>query len=327
MATTTNAAFSDFNTNIINLNSDRTTKARSSRDWLFGQLNCLDTKDNLYFPLLNDTRHIRFGSFARNTKIKPLDDIDLLLCLSADGATYLKNGDTYEILTADAGIRLKNLSSNDVLSSRRVINKLISSLTEIEQYKAAQLHRRAEAATLSLKSYEWVFDIVPCFYTDTQLYLIPDGNGNWKATDPRVDQSRVTTLNQANNGRALQLIRTLKYWNQINSTHTIPSYLFEQFVLDYISQQESLGQWIDFEIRSFFQHLSWAIYNSLQDPKGIQGDLNFYDYSQRYSISQKATWAYNKAQEAISAEIDEKNQKKSINIWREIFGGDFPVYG
>ena len=65
----------------------------------------------------------------------------------------------------------------------------------------------------------------------------------------------------------------------------------------------------------------------MYDPKGFQGDLNTYSYSEKLSLSQKADWAYNKANEAIKAEVDEKDVQKSINKWREIFGNDFPNYG
>lgn len=44
MAATVNSAFEEFNKNVVNLDPDRTSKAISSRDWLWGQLNKLDSK-------------------------------------------------------------------------------------------------------------------------------------------------------------------------------------------------------------------------------------------------------------------------------------------
>ena len=326
MATTVNMAFSEFNKEIVNLNSDRTTKANSSRDWLWGQLNALDGKDNLNFPFKYEEKHIKYGSFARKTKIRELDDIDVMFCLTGNGATYSKSADIYEILTSSAGDRLKKLSDNDILNSRKVVNKVKISLSEVEHYKSAKLHSRGEAATLDLQSYEWVFDIVPCFYTVTNLYLIPDGNGHWKATDPRVDQNLVTSTNQNYSGRALQLIRTLKYWNRHNSSYIIGSYLYEQLILNFINSKAELSQWIDINIRDFFFYLSTNIYYTVNDPKKLQGNLNNLTYDQKKSISEKAIWAYNKAVEGINAEMNDKNQEKAINKWREIFGNKFPTY-
>lgn len=326
MAQTVNTAFSEFNSNIVNLHPDRTAKAISSRDWLWGQLNNLDSKDDLNFPFKYADKHIEYGSFARKTKIRELDDVDIMFCLTANGATYLKNYEVYTIQTPNAGYRLQYLSDNNILNSRKVVNKLKNSLAKIEQYKSADLNSRGEAATLSLQSYEWVFDIVPCFYTDTDLYLIPDGNGNWKSTDPRVDQNIVTSTNQNYSGRALQFIRTLKYWNRHNSTHTISSYLFEQIVINFIKTKSELSQWIDFDVRDFFYYLSQNIYSSVNDPKGIQGDLNNLSYEKKKAISEKSSWAYSKAREATNAETEEKDQQKAINKWREIFGNNFPKY-
>lgn len=327
MAKTVDTAFNEFNSDSVNLNPDRTNKAISSRDWLWEQLNTLDSKEDLDFPFKYKDKHIKFGSFARKTKIRELDDIDIMFCFTANGATYLQSRNIFYIHTPNAGDRLKKLSDNDVLNSRKVVNKVKKSLSKIEQYKSAELHSKGEAATLSLQSYEWVFDIVPCFYTDTNLYLIPDGNGNWKATDPRIDQDLISSTNQSYNGRVLQLVRTLKYWNRHNSSHTIGSYLFEQLIINFVNSKSELQQWIDINIRDFFYYLKTYIYYDVNDPKGIQGNLNNLSFEQKKSISEKANWAYEKANEAISAETSEKNQEKAINKWREIFGTKFPIYG
>ena len=330
MALTVKSAFEKFNKNIVNIDIDKTRQARSSRDWLIEQLKTLPSKID-DFPRLYDEKHIKFGSFARNTKIRPLDDIDLILTFSADGATYSESilySNTYYIHTDNASQNLKNLSNdNGYLSSRRLINKLISSLQEIPQYYRAEIHRKQEAATLELLSYEWNFDIVPAFFTVNDFYLIPDGNGNWKATDPRVDQARVSSINQKHNGKVLQLIRTLKYWNNRASMPTIPSYLFENIILNFSDLTDNLLEYIHFNLTIFWYYLKRAIYYEVQDPKGFQGNLNILSHDDRTKISLKADDAYNKALEAINFEVQEKDQKKAINKWREIFSNEFPTYG
>ena len=168
MAKTVNEAFDEFNKDIVNLDPSKTSKAISSRDWLYEQLNALDGKIDLYFPFKYQDKHIKYGSFARKTKIRELDDIDIMYCFAVNGAIYSKTGQKYTILTNNAGERLKKLSDYNILNSRRFIEKIKSSLSRIEQYKSAELHRKGEAATLELQSYEWTFDIVPCFYTDSR---------------------------------------------------------------------------------------------------------------------------------------------------------------
>ena len=330
MALSVNSAFEEFNKNTVNIDSEIAKKARNSRDWLLEQLRTLPSKID-DFPRLYDEKHIKFGSFARNTKIRPLDDIDLILTFSADSATYSEStlySNTYYIHSDNASQNLRNLSNdNGYLNSGRLINKLISSLQEIPQYYRAEIHRKQEAATLELLSYEWNFDIVPAFFTVNDFYLIPDGNGNWKATDPRVDQARVSNINQKHKGKVLQLIRTLKYWNNRASMPTIPSYLFENIVLNFAEQLNELSDYIDFNLRNFWCHLKDDIYNKVQDPKGYQGNLNVLSFDDQIKISLKANDTYTKALEAIHFETQENNQKKAINKWREIFGNEFPSYG
>jgi len=328
MAKTVNGAFTEFNKESVNLDPDRTKKANSSRDWLIGQLKSLPDKvDN--FPALYDGMSIKFGSFARKTKIRPLDDIDLILTFGASGSTYWTHtyGQSYTLSAPDSATDLRKLcNENNTINSIKVVNKIVSSLDQIEQYKSAETHRRQEAATLQLNSYEWNFDIVPAFYTDTGYYLIPDGNGGWKATDPRIDQNRTTEVNQKHDGKILQLIRTLKYWNRRAQMPTIPSYLFENLVLNFYDSKTEISKWIDVHLINFWHHLKTAIYNSVSDPKGFQTDLNTLSYNDKVKISNKASDTYDKGYEAYKIETEEENQEKAINKWREIFGDDFPKY-
>lgn len=256
-----------------------------------------------------------------------------MICMSAVGCTYTEYSDRIEINVPESATNFKDYINEGtaILNSRKVINAFIKKLTGIPQYKKAEIKRDQEAATLNLESYDWTFDIVPCFFTSEDAfkntyYIIPDGNGNWKKTDPRIDQELVTTENDIKNGRLLKLIRILKYWNKRNSTHTIGSYLFELIVIEYSKSKLELSQCIDYDIKDFFNFLSSAIFYSIPDPKGLQGNLNNFNFTEKYAISQKAKWACNKALEAINSEVLEKDTQKSINKWRELFGNEFPTY-
>lgn len=328
MAITVDTAFSEFNTNIVNLDSERTKKARSSRDWLVGQLNKLPLKLT-DFPFLYEDKHIKFGSFARNTKIRPLDDIDLIITFNASGATYSKEyySNKYFLTVPESAKNLYKLCDGNILNSRKMVNMIVQSLSQIEHYKKADTHRRQEAATLSLTSYEWDFDIVPAFITTDDFYLIPDGNGNWKATDPRVDQSNVTRINQKYDGKILQIIRTLKYWQRRPTMPTIPSYLFEVIILNYFDAKNDVSNYVDCEVKDFLGYLINAIYGSVEDPKGYQGNINTLNSSDKIKISEKAKNDYEKANLSINYEVNDKDMAKAIAKWREIFGNDFPIYG
>jgi hypothetical protein len=328
MAKTVNSGFTEFNKDYVNLDSDKTKTARSSGDWLFGQLNNFPNNDDT-FPLNYEEKHIKFGSFSRNTKIRELDDIDFIYCLHANNAYYSKSSlytNRYYLHTENAGDRLKNLSDDNKLNSIKVVNKFVSGLSNISQYKSAKIHRRQEAATLNLTSYDWTFDIVPSFYTQSGFYLIPDGNGNWKSTNPALDQQYTTEINQKHNFSVHQLVRTLKYWNRRAQMPTISSFLFENFVLNFAENQDKLSDYIDVNLINFWHYLKTAIHNNVNDPKGIDSNLNQLSSDDRNKIYSKANDTYAKGYEAYRLETEDKNQSSAINKWREIFGSDFPQY-
>lgn len=328
MATTVNNAFSEFLRDTVNLCSQDTMTARSSRDNLISYMNGFSGDPDFFRVYIE--RNLKFGSFARHTKIRPLDDIDLMLCFSAvndmERRTYKEGyGCIYiEGIGFDKSNNLLSSGTNH-LNSTKVINRLISKLSELSDYNKAEMHKNQEAATLQLKSYTWNFDIVPCFYTDTGLYLIPDGSGNWKKTDPRIDNDRTTDLNKKHKGKLLDVIRLMKYWNNRSVTIRIPSYMLECMILSvYDAIDEKENYWVDWELCDLFNALSSSIYSSVPDPKGLQGDLNTFSLADRIKISTALSNAYKKAREASS--LESTNQKNAINKWREVLGPAFPEY-
>lgn len=318
--TAVDLAFANLNKHIINLEKDRTDKARASRDWLIGQLTSLpDKEDNL--PTLYEGKSVKFGSFARDTKIRELDDIDIILTFAAHGSTYLTHtyGQNYTLSGNTNVASLKSLCNDDgTLNSIKVVNKLVKALSNIEHYKSAAIHRRQEAATLDLSSYEWTFDIVPSFYTDTDYYLIPDGNGGWKATDPRVDQKRIDDVVNIHGKKALQLIRTVKYWNKKSPMTTIPTYLLENFVINYLLGRDPITEFIDVNLIYFWSNFKSEVYNTVNDPKGFQGDLNKLSFAERNAIATKTNEHLLIGVAARQLETDGEYEK-SKNKWQEIF--------
>jgi len=318
-------AFKVFNRDYVNIESAQTNTALSSRDALVNNLHRLSSNGNIPISYSDmDTFH---GSFARKTKIRELDDIDMMICYKALGCTYNENGEIFDInvpYNTQVLIDLTFEDNNNLLNSRRVVSNIVQNLSGIEMYKIAESWRNGEAARLQLKSYPWNFDIVPCFYTTDDFYLIPDGNGHWKRTDPRIDQKRVTDANQIQNGKLLQLIRTMKYWKHRIWGNILESYAFEQMIISYAENFEmySLQQ----NITNCLNYLSKAILYSIPDPKGIQGDLNSLSMDDRRKLCESATHHYNLANDAWVDEIFNQNQVRAINKWKLVFGNNFPSY-
>ena len=222
--------------------------------------------------------------------------------------------------------KLPNFGKEDVI---KVVNKFKEYLGGISQYKKADIKRNQEAVTLELQSYEWVYDIVPCFITNPEFdgrtyYLIPDGNGNWKKSNPRIDQNRVTTSNAEHEVSVLDVIRLVKYWNKRPTMPSVQSYLLENIVLNYFDQGTHT-KYVDLEIRDVLLYIADSILSSVSDPKRIQGDLNNLLPQDRNKVRQRALLDRAKALEARTFESNGQ-MKEAINKWREIFGEGFPIY-
>jgi hypothetical protein len=334
MATSVISAFNEFQKDYVNLATANSDKAITSRDWLLGQIRAFPDRDT-NFPALYTERDIFFGSFARKTKKRPLDDIDIMICLHAQGGNYSETSNGIEINVADDATSLKKLcyDNTNILNSRKIVNKFVSLLSGVPQYDKAEIKRNQEGATLKLTSYDWNFDIVPCFYTTEDYlgrtyYLIPDGAGDWKKTDPRKDRDRVQSTNKRHDGNVLNAIRILKYWNRRSTMPSMGSYLIENMILDFYDSllASSASEYVDLEIPKLLLHIRDNVFGEVRDPKGIQGNINNLSSEEKSKIWDRANSDYYKALEARQLESDE-NHRGSINKWGEIFGGDFPKYG
>ena len=332
MATTVNNAFSEFMKDYVNLDADVVSNARSSRDNLLENIAEFDNTDD-FFNLYQGF-NVHFGSFARKTKCRELDDIDLMIGISANGATYNSSDpwDDVRITASTTNSAQKECRRDDgTLNSTKVINKFKKKLEDVREYYYSDVHKSGEAVVLNLKSKVWSFDIVPCFHTVVEsdgrsYYLIPNGNGNWKKTDPLKDKEHVSDTNQNKNGRLLELIRLVKKWNKVKSVTTIPSYLLETMIVNYADSVSELDVYIDFRFKNALKYISDNILASVYDMKGIQGNINNLSYGDRLILQSKANTDYIKACTAWEYERNEK-QMEAINKWREILGGDFPAYG
>ena len=331
MATTVNNAFDEFMKDIVNLDPDVVSKARESRDNLLENIAEFDDEDGFFD--LYEGYNVHFGSFARKTKCRELDDIDLMIGIAANGATYNSSDpwDDVHITASTTNQAQKDCTREDgTLNSTQVINKFKNKLKHVREYSRSDIHKSGEAVVLNLTSKDWSFDIVPCFHTVTEsngrsYYLIPNGKGNWKKTDPLKDKEHVTNTNKDKEGRVLELIRLCKKWNNVKKATTIPSYLLETMIINYCDSKTTLSQFIDYRFRDALKYIADNIKNSVNDMKEIQGDINTLSDSDKSKLKEKANNDYQKACDASNAET--KDQEKAIKLWGEILGGDFPIYG
>jgi hypothetical protein len=203
-----------------------------NRDWSFPRVLSLQDSDFLG------------GSFARHTKIWPLDDIDVYIPLDGHGLFYHEHGLRLPYTVVSDGV----LTFNPLLGSRWMINNLVSSHKLILEF-AGVLQRHYGESTSVQSNGQAVsvrmthgqtkdedglgYDVVPCFSmkpddsTGFHWYCIPDGNNGWIRTNPRVDTYISDELQRFNSGHYRKAIKLLKYWNKENLNSAFSSYYIE----------------------------------------------------------------------------------------------------
>lgn len=331
MAKSVNAAFNEFMRDVVNLDADVVSAARKSRDNLLDNIAEFDNDD--FFKLCEDF-NVHFGSFARKTKCRELDDIDLMIGISACGATYdqFDPWNNVRITASTEDLTQRHCTRIDgTLNSTQVANQFKKKLEAVREYSRSEIRRNGEAIVLNLKSKDWSFDIVPCFHTVEEsdgraYYLIPNGSGNWKKTDPWKDKEKVTAANQSKDGRLLELIRLVKKWNKVKNAATMPSYLVETMMVNFADSVKELDPCIDFRFTKALEYISAHIFKPVYDMKEIQGDINTLEFSNKLVLQIKAENDYKKACEAWECE-SAGNQKQAIQKWGEVFGSSFPGLG
>lgn len=328
---TVNDAFHYFIKEVVNLDVAVVDQARASMDNLVENIVDFDGDDDFFalYPEVN----IQFGSFARGTKIRPLDDIDLMIGLSAKGCTYDASlgWDKIRMYAKTKDESLLTCSEGGSLNSTKIINRLIKKLESIPDYCRSDLHKNKQAAVLNLLSKEWSFDIVPCFYTKPeadgrQYYLIPNGNGDWMKTDPARDRDVLLGENERLEGRLKLLIRLMKKWDRVKKVKTLPSYALETLIINRYTEKDTISTYPDIELRCFLDEFANDVCQPIKDIKEIQGDLNELSYSEKQDNARRAKNDSDKAQRAWEYEKD-GDHETAINLWREILGADFPQYG
>lgn len=326
-------AFDAFRTDHVDLTKAQTSSGRSSRDYLFDQLKALPAKYS-WFPRLIGT-YLSYGSFARSVKIRPLGDIDVLALVVGSGTqTAMAPNDAYTVWLRILDNQAPLAAYPDdygFVSSTKVLNAFRSGLATVSAYSKAEIKRSGEAVTVSLASQPWVFDVVPAVpVNDGQggfsHYLIPDGRGDWMATDPRRDAARVSAANKWHGSELLPVIRLLKYWNRRVHKPRLPSYYFETLVINTFQLTSPILTYAS-AIRRFFADGKTQLWLSCPDPKGLGPAL---DSEITGETKLKVSAAMDEATKFIGyADMYEADGKldSALYWWGRIFGGDFPSYG
>ncbi|QDU19839.1 hypothetical protein [Urbifossiella limnaea] len=285
------------------------------------------------------------GSFARHTKIWPLDDIDVYLPLDGTGLVYTGAYGVLPYTVVNDGV----LDENPLLVDRKrwmdgynlSSEKLIDGFAKIlrRHYpETTKVRRVGEAVNVRLTvgagedNDGLGFDVVPCFslkpvnYGQQPFYLIPNGDDGWIHTNPRIDQEYSDNLNRAN-GRTLRKgVKLFKWWNGEFAGGRVESYYAELAVMRAFQMRNAFGQTVTTIAEAAevaFRAVRDAINAGDQQPL-----LNGAPTVERGPVTNGDMTLLNAAvtlsQRARQLELYGR-QAEAIGVWGQVFGEEFPT--
>lgn len=255
------------------------------------------------------------GSYARDTAIKQIKDVDILLFVDAK----YKNGED---------------------STKTVISKLVNALGGLpkaigDENGQVELkrQRRSVLVHVTLSGEEFDMDIVPSIYErkSPSPLEVPDRDlSKWILSDPLGYKQSLSNINQEQNGKIIPLIKMFKHWRDVKMKYRKPkSYWLECIVYKHTKannlkiEDASHGELFHSLLASIYNDFvgNWEKEDSVPVIKDPMLDNNvakswtrieFETFMRRIEESMK--WA----ERALEAEEEEK----SIELWQKIFNDD-----
>lgn len=233
------------------------------------------------------TKTFTNGSYERDTIIRPLNDIDLFAVLDRD-AWKDDNG--------------------NLPSPQSVLTKIKDYLNDQPDYEGKVSQDRP---CVTVKLSDKNFDVLPSFEEFGGGYLIPNHDlKSWTYSYPEQLTTDLDNIHRQRNYKVKPSIKAVKYWNR-EKGKLIPSYHIEEAAINIFT----LNDFTNFEqsIRIWFNNAE----NYLQSSKFKSYD----DYTTSINRIKKVKDKLNEAKE----KYDDGKEDDAIQIWKDIFGKEFPT--
>lgn len=145
-----------------------------------------------YFPIEDS---FLTGSYARHTKIHPLNDIDVM---------FVRNG-----------MRVGLTASGGVLPSQALDGVAQAATSAFGN--TVKIKKQSRSVNLSFAGLDFGFDVIPAWLRQPDGYWIPDTDtSGWIPTDPHVHAQIMTDANERSGGRLKPVIKMVKHWSRKN---------------------------------------------------------------------------------------------------------------
>ncbi|MDD4412474.1 MAG: hypothetical protein PHR00_02400 [Patescibacteria group bacterium] len=280
------------------------------------------------FPWLLDGDFLT-GSYARGTKLHPLDDIDVMIVL--DGAGLVPTGieDTHYVEGNTDGIHSpihNHINQDNTLDSHAVLHAFHKTLNQ--SHPESKIKKDGQSVNVQLKSSNLGIDIVPCFHIipfeigQQDFYYIPMGNNNpsWLKTNPKIDQNISKNLHDRHNKKLKSVIKLVKYWNRIKNNERLRSYHLETIAWYVFHNHPSAIATISDGVRYFFSHANDYLVGQLYEATGFGGMVDSYLSSDDRQLSINAV---DSAKKALQPQALLPSLNAQAGYWQSVFGDKF----
>jgi Second Messenger Oligonucleotide or Dinucleotide Synthetase domain len=241
------------------------------------------------------------GAYVRDTKTKPLHDVDIMIVL-VDRSPLTEH--PRRLLDTITGVLRPHYGDNRVKPDRRAV-RVEFGTTVVDDVSSGDVVS---------------FDVVPGF-AEGDHYLIPDDLlGHWIATNPQVHKEKATEANKAFVEHWKPLVKMVKKWNDHSGRPVEPSFLVEVMALDLIG-----GEWTGsypYEVRQFLASAADRIGDPWPDPAGVGPDVNDLLRGDRAGLD-RARGALVEAERACTEAIrlDRAGRAgEALGAWQALFG-------
>ena len=245
------------------------------------------------------------GAYVRDTKTRPLRDVDIFVILG-DGELNYRDKHPREVLKAVRDVLVPHYGEDRVCTDRRCV-RVDFGVTVVDDVSDDVVS----------------FDVVPAF-ADGDAFEIPDDRlGEWIPTDPRVHKSMATDANKRFSGEWKPLVKMAKKWNHHNGGPVEPSFLIEVMALELID-----GPWTGtypYELRQFFSSAADRIDEGWRDSADVGPDVS--DVLDSDTAMMGAARSALRSAEAACTEamrLDRAGRMgEALGTWQNLFGPSF----
>jgi predicted nucleotidyltransferase len=253
-------------------------------------------------------RDILTGSYKRETKTKPLKDVDIF-CILGEKELHRRDKSPADLLTAFEDALVEEYGRSNVSRQRRSITVDFGVKPDADEDTGGKVMS---------------FDVVPAFDKEKH-YEIPDTSNpkGWTETDPEIHAEKATAANKTFDGRWKGIVRMTKKWNAHAGKPVKPSFLIEVMALELLVPP--YGGNMRYELKGFFAAMADRIHDDWPEPAGLGPAVS--DTMDR-AARDKAKAALRSAEAAAAAAIQLEKQGKNgeaLKAWRALFGPMFPL--